>query len=97
MTPVADDDALAEALQITRALRRVQDLAAPLTEHLDGLSFALVFCTCLSPETFVHPPNARREYIATYTHLTYILHVYIQTAYKERTWRTTSPNKPKTT
>ena len=37
MTEVADEDALAQALLITRALRRVKDLRAELPHHLEGL------------------------------------------------------------
>ncbi len=36
-TPLEDDDALVEAMQITRALAAVQDLRAPLPEVLPGL------------------------------------------------------------
>ncbi len=36
-TPVVDDEALEEALLITRALRRVEDLREPLPETLEGL------------------------------------------------------------
>lgn len=38
MTPLADEADLAQALVITRGLRRVQDLAAPLPETLEGLT-----------------------------------------------------------
>ena len=38
MTPLESEGELAEALCITKALRRVQDLAAPLPEHLPGLT-----------------------------------------------------------
>jgi protein-tyrosine phosphatase/nicotinamidase-related amidase len=37
-TPIADEAALVEAMHITRALRAVQDLRAPLPETLPGLS-----------------------------------------------------------
>jgi protein-tyrosine phosphatase len=36
-TPLEDDDALIEALRITAALRRVEDLRAPLTESIQGV------------------------------------------------------------
>jgi len=38
MTPLQDEGELVQALAITRALRRVQDLAAPLPESLEALT-----------------------------------------------------------